>query len=107
MVRVSILGTLLAIAAGNLAGQTDVPKSFGTDDGAFTGIGFDAFFPEGSADGWTGTGGNSRSSPGVMLAGINEIPNGAFVSGVVLYVRDVDEAVDVHAELCSSSWEIV
>ena len=84
MVRSSILGILLAIVAGSVTGQTAAPKSFGTDDGAFTVIGFDDFFPADSSDGWEGPGGNARSSSGALLAGLNMIPNGAFVTGVAV-----------------------
>jgi S-layer homology domain len=100
----SLFGVFFVLVAGAAAAQTGGPEQFGTDSEAITVIGFDDFLPKSSVDGWTGTS-NSRSSPGLMVAGINMIPNGAVLESVVVYVHDVDPVEDVEVALCSSSWE--
>jgi len=102
----SLFGVFFVLVAGTAAAQTGAPELFGTDDDAVLVIGFDDFLPKSSVDGWTGTS-NSRSSPGELVTGLNMIPNGAILEGVVVYVHDVDPVEDVEVALCSSSWAIL
>jgi hypothetical protein len=99
---------MLMLVARAAAGQHPpaAPELFGTEGGAVTVIGYDDFFPRNSTDGWTGVG-NSRSSPGALVAGLNMIPNGAILEAVIVYVYDADPVEDVEVAICSSSWTII